>query len=119
LTIGAIQALQEKNIKGVHIFSINAIMEIIPFVIDGTVDVTVAVAAGVHPAVEIAWEALNGNKTFKQRYTIPGISINKANAQKYYDEKKYIVAMSEPAKDNPLMTNLFTVYPELAKLQIR
>lgn len=119
LTIGAIQALEEAGIEGVEIFSINAIMEIVPYIIDGTVNTSVAVAAGVHPCVEIVWQILNGNDNFAQRYTIPGMPITAENAEQYYDESKYIVAMCEPMSENVLMKNLFEVFPELADLEIR
>jgi len=114
LTIGAIQALDEAGIEGYKCFSTNAIMELVEYIYSGKVHTTCAVAAGVHPCVEMVWEILStGEDKFAQRYNTIPIPVNAENVDKYFDKDRYIVAMCGPYAENELITKLVEAYPEL------
>ena len=123
MLLGAIQAIEEAGIeKKIYLAGVNAVAEIVPYVEDGTVDLTFALAPGVFPGIELALAYLNGDdmSQYSDWYEIPCAPITPDNIGQYADEVKasglYMVGLLEPTKNHPLLQNLDELYPELVPL---
>lgn len=117
ITMGVIQTLQEKNRKDVAVTSINGQMEVLKEIINGNVLMTAAYSTGVHPAIELAWLILNGEKDIPNKIMVPVVTIGIEEAQKYYDENTYLFDYIPGG--SPAYKEAEKVYPILSKLQPR
>ena len=51
---------------------------------------TAAYSTGVHPAVELTWLILNGEKDIPKKIVVPVVTISAEEAKKYYDPNTYL-----------------------------
>lgn len=122
MAMGAIMALKEAGMdKKIQVTGVNATAEILPYVKNGTVAMTFALATGAFPAVEMALDILSGNNAkYKQVYKIPVTPITQENLDKYYDlvvnSGLYMLGELQPDV-NPIFINLKDEYPELEALK--
>ena len=117
-TMGFIQAIEENGLKDITICSVNGSMEALKAVMDGKIQVEVAVSSSVIPAIPIAWAMLNGNKNFPKQIISPAFVVTPENAKQYYDANLFRFDEFEPA-NNPLVKGCIDKYPELKGIQIR
>jgi len=114
ITMGVVQALQEAMRKDVIITSVNGQMEVLKQIIDGTVAMTVAYSPGVHPAIELTWQILNGEKDIPKKILIPAVVVGVDEAKQYYDANIYLFdyipggspAYKEAEKKYPILSKL-------------
>lgn len=90
ITMGVVQTLQEAKRKGVIITSINGQMEVLKQIIDGNVTMTAAYSTGVHPAIELSWLIMNGEKDIPKKIMVPVVIVGVDEAKKYYDANTYL-----------------------------
>jgi ribose transport system substrate-binding protein len=117
ITMGVIQALQEANRPDVKVTSVNGQMEVLKQILDGKVAWTAAYAAGVHPAIELSWLILNGEKEIPKKILIPAFGIGPDEAKKYYDPNIYLFDYMPGG--SPALKEAQKRYPILNKLQWR
>lgn len=119
--MGAVQATTEAGMeKDVVMCACNATAEVLPYLQDGTVNMTFALAPGVFPGLEMAIDILNGNADkYQSWYEIPCFPVTSDNISLYYDDcieqDVYMVGLLSP-DTNPLYKDLETLYPELVPL---
>ena len=123
MLLGAIQAIKESGIeKKIYLAGVNCVAEIVPYIEDGTVDMSFAIAPGVFPGIEIAVAHLHGEdlSNLGNWYEIPCAPITPDNVGEYVDELEssglYMLGLLTPNKDHPLFQNLDELYPELVPL---
>ena len=117
ITMGVIQTLQEANRKDVVITSINGQMEIVKEIADGKVTMTAAYSTGVHPAIELSWLIMNGEKDIPKKIMIPVVIVEKEEAKKYYDANTYLFDYIPGG--SPAYKEAEKKYPVLSKLKPR
>lgn len=123
MLLGAIQAIKESGIeKKIYLAGVNCVAEIVPYIEDGTVDMSFALAPGVFPGIELAVAYLHGEDMSQYRdwYEIPCAPITPDNISLYADEVEssglYMLGLLEPTASHPLLQNLDEMYPELVPL---
>jgi len=109
--------LQEASRKDITITSINGQMEVLKQIIDGTVTMTAAYSTGVHPAIELSWLILNGEKDIPKKILIPVVNVGVEEAKKYYDANTYLFDYIPGG--SPAYKEAENRYPILAKLTRR
>jgi len=90
ITMGVVQVLNEAKRKDVIVTSVNGQMELVKEIKDGNVTMTAAYSTGVHPAVELTWLILNGEKDIPKKIVVPVVTISAEEAKKYYDPNTYL-----------------------------
>lgn len=103
----------------VKVSGINATAEILPYLVDGPVDITFAVSGGTFPAVEMAIDILSGNNVYADSYKIPIYPITPENIGSYYDlvmnSGLYMLGQLQPY-ENPIFQAITGTYPEIDAL---
>ena len=119
--MGAVQATTEAGLdQDIVMCACNATAEILPYLKDGTVNMTFALAPGVFPGLEMAIDILEGNgDQYQSWYEIPCFPVTTENVDLYYDDcieqDVYMVGLLSP-ETNPLYENLDELFPELVPL---
>lgn len=120
--MGAIQAFNEAGWApdDVILCGCNATAEVMEYMLDGTADMSFALAPGVFPGLEMAIDILRGNADkYQNWYEIPCFMVTSDNCDLYYDDVKannaFMVGLLPPDK-NPLFDDLENLYPELVPL---
>ena len=123
MLLGAIQAIKEAGIKKkIYLAGVNCVAEIVPYIEDGTVDMSFALAPGVFPGIEIAVAYLHGEDLsgLKNWYEIPCAPITPDNigdmGKMVQESGLYMLGLLEPTSEHPLFANLDSLYPELLPL---
>jgi len=117
ITMGVVQALQEAKRKDIIITSINGQMEVLKQIVNGTVTMTAAYSTGVHPAIELSWLIMSGEKDIPKKILIPVVIIGVEEAKKYYDANTYLFDYIPGG--SPAYKEAEKKYPILAKLKQR
>lgn len=88
--IGASNALAASDItKDIKIASVTGQMEVMPYVIDGTVLVEVATSSNVIPMVPACYAILTEGAEIPQNYICPPYAIGAEEAEEYYIEGEF------------------------------
>lgn len=123
MLLGAIQAIKEAGIeKKIYLAGVNCVAEMVPYIEDGTVDMSFALAPGVFPGIEIAVAYLHGEdlSSLKNWYEIPCAAVTPDTigdmGKTVRDSGLYMLGLLEPTSEHPLFQNLGDLYPELVPL---